>query len=161
MSNAAEISTPESVADPVASRARGFRLRAMPIAAAMLALGAALHLAASEPTPDARSAAAATRNPDTARSPDKPAKRKAASVGELVTGLEARLRQNPADAGGWLLLAKSYHHLGRAAEAKVAYGKAVALGKGDPALEALLGKTTVVPGIESWADPWPEADRHE
>ncbi len=161
MSSAAEISTPESLADPVASRARGFRLRAMPIAAAVLALGAALHLAAGEPTPDAKSASAVTRSPDPARSADKPAKRKAAPVGELLTGLEARLRQNPADAGGWLLLAKSYHHLGRAEEAKVAYGKAVALGKEDRALESLLGTTAVVPGIESWANPWPEADRHE
>lgn len=85
----------------------------------------------------------------------------AAPVGELLAGLEARLRQNPEDGGGWLLLAKSYHHLSRDMEAKAAYRKAVSLGKEDPALEKLLGTPAGLPGIQSWANPWPEADRHE
>jgi cytochrome c-type biogenesis protein CcmH/NrfG len=39
--------------------------------------------------------------------------RKAASVTSLIVGLEARLVENPDDAKGWLLLAKSHDHLGQ------------------------------------------------
>lgn len=63
---------------------------------------------------------------------------KAASVTELLSGLEQRLRDNPDDAKGWLLLAKSYDHLGRSEDATDAYDRAVALGLSDGALEARL-----------------------
>ena len=64
--------------------------------------------------------------------------RKAASVTELLAGLEQRLQENPDDAKGWLLLAKSYDHLGRSQDAAAAYDKAAALGVTDDALEARL-----------------------
>jgi cytochrome c-type biogenesis protein CcmH len=64
--------------------------------------------------------------------------RKAASVTELLAGLERRLRENPDDAKGWLLLAKSYDHLGRRRDAAMAYEKAAALGLADNVLEARL-----------------------
>ena len=64
--------------------------------------------------------------------------RQAASVTELLAGLERRLQQNPDDAKGWLLLAKSYDHLGRRDDAAMAYGKATALGLADNVLEARL-----------------------
>ena len=63
---------------------------------------------------------------------------KAASVGTLLTGLEQRLQDNPDDAKGWLLLAKSYDHLGRSRDAAAAYDKAVELGISDSTLEARL-----------------------
>ena len=63
---------------------------------------------------------------------------KVGSVGSLLEGLERRLEADPADAGGWLLLAKSYHHLGRDEEAKAAYKKSIALGKEDAEFAALL-----------------------
>lgn len=64
--------------------------------------------------------------------------RKAASVTALLEGLEQRLQENPGDAGGWLLLAKSYDHLGRHRDAAAAYDKAATLGLTDNALEARL-----------------------
>lgn len=64
--------------------------------------------------------------------------KKAASVSDLLAGLEQRLQENPDDAKGWLLLAKSYDHLGRDDAAAAAYDKAVALGISDIGLEARL-----------------------
>ncbi len=65
-------------------------------------------------------------------------KRKAASVNDLLAGLEQRLQENPDDAEGWLLLAKSHDHLGHRQEAATAYAKAEQLGLEDRALEARL-----------------------
>ena len=62
----------------------------------------------------------------------------AASVNELLTGLEQRLEKDPDNAKGWLLLAKSYDHLGRPQDAAAAYDKALALGVSDSNLEARL-----------------------
>ena len=53
---------------------------------------------------------------------------KLASVEALVGGLETRLASDPTDGKGWLLLAKSYDHLGRGEEARHAYDKAASLG---------------------------------
>jgi hypothetical protein len=53
------------------------------------------------------------------------------SVSVLVNGLQERLEQEPNDAGGWLLLAKSYQHLGQYDRAQLAYERAEALGKTD------------------------------
>lgn len=67
-----------------------------------------------------------------------------ATVDNLVDGLRARLEQEPDDAGGWLLLARSYDHLGRNGEAIDAYERARALGKADVDFEtSLLGKSLV------------------
>jgi cytochrome c-type biogenesis protein CcmH len=63
---------------------------------------------------------------------------KAASVNELLTGLEQRLEEDPDNGKGWLLLAKSYDHLGRSQDAAAAYDKASALGVSDSDLEARL-----------------------
>lgn len=62
----------------------------------------------------------------------------AASVTSLVGGLEARLAQDPNDAKGWLLLAKSHDHLGDRNAAWAAYARAKELGMGDDALEIKL-----------------------
>ena len=63
---------------------------------------------------------------------------RAASVSSLLAGLESRLEQNPLDGKGWLLLAKSYDHLGRSDEARTAYDKASALGATDPGFESTI-----------------------
>jgi hypothetical protein len=64
--------------------------------------------------------------------------RKAGSIASLLSGLEERLKNEPNDAGGWLLLAKSYQRLGRSADARDAYAKAEALGQGDSNFAASL-----------------------
>ena len=63
------------------------------------------------------------------------------SVSNMLPGLELRLENEPDDASGWLLLAKSYHHVHRNEDAQVAYEKALALGKSDRGLEQLLSST--------------------
>ena len=47
------------------------------------------------------------------------------SVEAMVARLEARLRERPEDARGWMMLGRSYRVLGRAAEAARAYGEAL------------------------------------
>ena len=64
------------------------------------------------------------------------------TVGSMVEGLAERLTREPDDADGWILLARSYEHLGRHAEALDAYRRAEALGKVDTELEAsIVGKS--------------------
>jgi hypothetical protein len=64
--------------------------------------------------------------------------RQVASVANLVEGLAGRLEKNPDDAGGWLLLAKSYRHLDNRDGAADAYEHAAVLGKTDADIEAWL-----------------------
>jgi cytochrome c-type biogenesis protein CcmH len=67
------------------------------------------------------------------------------SVDSLLAGLQERLEQDPSDAKGWLLLAKSYQHLGRDDEARAAYDKAAALGQTDLTFaESLAANSTPV-----------------
>jgi cytochrome c-type biogenesis protein CcmH len=74
--------------------------------------------------------------------PGAAAERSLGSVASMVDGLAARLRDQPDDANGWVLLARSYQYIDRHAEALDAYEHAQALGKTDPDLEAtLLGNT--------------------
>lgn len=119
--------------------ARKSRIHGLLIVAAAAPLSAvALYAAIGRPdiavnaavsSESARTTAAAARRADN---------RKAASVTELLAGLERRLQEDPDDAKGWLLLAKSYDHLGRRADAASAYERAAGLGLADNALEARL-----------------------
>jgi len=61
-----------------------------------------------------------------------------ASVASLVGGLKERLDRESNDSGGWLLLARSYQHLGHHDEASLAYERARSLGKTDLEFEKLL-----------------------
>lgn len=72
---------------------------------------------------------------------------KAASVGTLIGGLEARLESSPDDGKGWILLARSYDHLGQHEKAWHAYTRARDLGMTDTSLELKLA-THVVGTIE-------------
>ena len=60
------------------------------------------------------------------------------SVASMLDGLAARLEKEPDDADGWILLARSYQHIGQRDDAIAAYEKAQALGKSDANLDALL-----------------------
>jgi len=64
------------------------------------------------------------------------------SVGNLLDGLKAKLEKNPNDGDGWLLLAKSYQHLGRLQEARDAYANAVANGSSETSFESLLSTSS-------------------
>jgi len=57
-------------------------------------------------------------------------------MAEMVTNLENRLRAEPENVTGWLLLGRSYAHLQQVADARRAYRQALAL---DPSTEAKLG----------------------
>ncbi len=72
-----------------------------------------------------------------------PSNGKAAPIGDLVSGLERRLAGNPDDGKGWLLLAKSYDHLGDPTRASSAYSRARELGFVDAALESLPTTNTM------------------
>ena len=72
-----------------------------------------------------------------------PTQDRSASVGSLISGLEARLAENPDDAKGWLLLARSHDHLGNNDEAWNAYSRARDLGMNDEALELKLAANMV------------------
>jgi len=71
---------------------------------------------------------------------------KAASVSALLAGLEERARSDQGDGKDWLLLAKSYEHLGRNEDAAEAYAKATSLGVTDDALAARLDGNTAEAG---------------
>lgn len=72
-----------------------------------------------------------------------PTQDRSASVGTLIGGLEARLAENPDDAKGWLLLARSHDHLGDHDKAWSAYSHARDLGMSDEALELKLAANMV------------------
>jgi hypothetical protein len=68
------------------------------------------------------------------------------TVASMIDGLAARLEGEPDDADGWILLARSYLHIDRHAEALDAYEHARALGKTDANLESeLLGASPAQP----------------
>ena len=66
-------------------------------------------------------------------------KKNVPSVASLVDGLVQRLHEDPDDAAGWLLLARSFQHLDKPDDARLAYVRARALGRRDAALEQWLG----------------------
>lgn len=68
------------------------------------------------------------------------------SVASMLDGLRTRLEREPNDAGGWLLLAKSYQHLRQTENAIAAYERARALGKTDAAFEQSM--TNMEPAAE-------------
>ena len=67
-----------------------------------------------------------------------PRKPRVKSVASMVDGLAERLEKSPDDGKGWLLLARSYKHLGRLDDARDAYAQAMALGERDPDLAAAI-----------------------
>lgn len=62
---------------------------------------------------------------------------KLGSVASVIDGLREKLELNPNDADGWLLLARSYQHIGQPKDAAAAYEHARSLGKTDAGFEAL------------------------
>jgi cytochrome c-type biogenesis protein CcmH/NrfG len=106
------------------------------VVSAML-LGIALYAAIGRPDAaltevPARTVAQTTKDNGSGQKP--------ASVDRLLAGLEERLRQQPDDGKGWLLLAKSYDHIGRKKDSLDAYAKAKELGVDDAEFAKRIGE---------------------
>lgn len=73
------------------------------------------------------------------------------SVASMIDGLAVRLENEPDDADGWILLARSYLHIDRPGDALNAYENARALGKTDANIEAELfgGSVSEKPASET------------
>jgi cytochrome c-type biogenesis protein CcmH len=109
----------------------------VPLLAVLAALLLAIGLYVAIGRPDVASGANVQQAPgSTVQGQATDEEKKAASVNELLAGLEQRLVENPDDAKGWLLLAKSYDHIGRPDDAAAAYDRARKLGLSDDVLEA-------------------------
>lgn len=107
------------------------------LAAALLVPVLAIGLYAVLGSPPGASAGSASTAPS--GRPSAPSRQDGvASVASLVEGLAERLAREPDDAGGWLLLAKSYRHLDRREDTRAAYERAAALGRNDPDIEGYL-----------------------
>ncbi|MEO9902254.1 c-type cytochrome biogenesis protein CcmI [Nisaea sp.] len=65
-------------------------------------------------------------------------------VSDMVSGLEAKLANNPDDGDGWALLGRSYMVTARYGDAVEAYGKALALVPDNPQLFAARGEALVL-----------------
>lgn len=105
------------------------RLRAIGVVAVALPAAAAL-LYARLGFPEAGSPTHPAQHFVAAKAPN--ANGSVGSVASMVDDLASRLESEPDDAGGWLLLSRSYQHLGRTEEASEAYARAAALGATDP-----------------------------
>ena len=78
----------------------------------------------------------------------------AGPLDQLTERLSQRLRDNPDDADGWLLLARSYQHIGRHEDARNAYAQAQQRGSEDIDLAASL--TASVPAEAAAAGMSPD-----
>jgi cytochrome c-type biogenesis protein CcmH len=105
----------------------------------VLSFAIALYAAIGRPGLESQTSAADTAGMPATQPQAAQPRKKAASIETLLSGLEQRLHSNPDDGEDWLLLAKSYEHVGRYADALDAYTRAIALGVTDEALGARLG----------------------
>lgn len=64
----------------------------------------------------------------------------APDIGDMVEGLENRLKDNPDDLEGWMMLARSYTVLGEPEKAREALGNAARLAPDDPNVLALQAR---------------------
>jgi hypothetical protein len=116
----------------------GFAKFPLLVVIVVIGLAIALYAAIGRPGVESRVSAAGSTGAMSAQQQAQASSDKAASVSELLAGLEQRARSNQGDGKDWLLLAKSYEHLGRNEDAAEAYAKATALGVTDEAMAARL-----------------------
>ena len=67
-----------------------------------------------------------------------------AELSAVADQLKARLLREPGHKEGWVLLGRTFASLGRFAEAREAYGRAIALAPNEPELHAELGELLVL-----------------
>ncbi|MGI9234396.1 MAG: tetratricopeptide repeat protein [Woeseiaceae bacterium] len=126
------------VAAPMFQQGQSFRSTGIAAALPLFAIGLYLTVGSPEAA-DIESPTHAAMQPTTSKSSSKT--KSTGSVASMVEGLAERLKQNPDDSKGWLLLARSYQHLRRLPEAKAAYVRAVELGEFDEALASMATST--------------------
>lgn len=68
------------------------------------------------------------------------AQQPASSLAESIAALEARLKENPDDLNGWMMLAEAYASLNRFGEAAASFARAAALAPDRAYLHAALGE---------------------
>ena len=122
-------------------RSAGFAQWPLLVVIASIGLAVALYAAIGKPDLASTATASETSTPTIIRSGSGSSPQpgdKADSVESLLGGLMQRLEENPDDGKGWLLLAKSYDHLGRQESAQDAYSKAEALGVTDAGLASKI-----------------------
>jgi cytochrome c-type biogenesis protein CcmH len=110
-------------------RARGRWALAVPLLAIVVAGSLALYLELGAP--------------DAARVLDHTETADAREFARLVEQLRAKLKDNPRDVDGWLLLARSLRALDRLPEAAEAYLRALALSGGKPEVAAAYGELLI------------------
>jgi cytochrome c-type biogenesis protein CcmH len=67
----------------------------------------------------------------------------AATLAAAADQLKARLQRDPEHVDGWMLLGRTFASLGRFADARDAYSRAIALAPNEPGLHAALGEVLV------------------
>ncbi len=132
------------VAMPLLKNDRKLTMLIVAVAVPLLAAGLYMQLGTPGANDVSHQSVPAQRPAGTAAAADASASQ-VGSVSSMVEGLAGRLRENPDDAGSWLLLAKSYKHLNRTADALAAYEKAAALGQYDAELAELAGGVVTAP----------------
>lgn len=75
------------------------------------------------------------------RQPDRPARASAGNLEVMVQRMARQLAENPDNAEGWALLARSYLNLGRLEKAVPAFEKALGLDSGNTELRSAYGET--------------------
>ncbi|MDE0051185.1 MAG: c-type cytochrome biogenesis protein CcmI [Rhodospirillales bacterium] len=130
----------ETEAEPVDARARGpsaWRRRAWALGLGLCipALAAGVYASLGSPGLPGRPFAGIERPAATAEA--------TAAISESVEQLAARLRSDPGDLDGWVLLGRSYVVLQRYAEAADALRQAAALSGDDPDVAGMLGEAVV------------------
>lgn len=124
---------------------RGFAQLPLLVVVVVIALAILLYGALGRPDIRSQAGSAEGTEKTVRQMPTTAGKQKVESVGSLLAGLEQRVLDAPDNGGDWLLLAKSYEHMGRQADARTAYEKAVALGMADEEFAARLYASTAEP----------------
>jgi cytochrome c-type biogenesis protein CcmH len=125
---------------PAARQAAGVRARvalAIPLLAVLLAGSLALYLEIGSPgavQTGALQSAAAGRHPSDVDGME---------FARLVEQLQAKLKENPRDVDGWLLLARSERTIDKLPEAAEAYLRALALSGGRPDIASAYGELLI------------------
>ncbi|MEO1242394.1 MAG: tetratricopeptide repeat protein [Pseudomonadota bacterium] len=107
----------------------GFRMASLILLVAAPIAAAAIYMTVGAPyslAPEFEMRLAAAQQSPTEAIEAMPAEERAAMIESMVSGLAARLEENPDDPDGWRMLARSYGALGRAAESADAYRQLVA-----------------------------------